>query len=557
MSGRPAIPLKVRQGGWRQPSVALDAAAAPALPGCVTESQHGSVRHRPQRHHPSPSSRWAETPWCARPRLRGIHTLKPDLRPLRDQITTSPIYRHPAFSHDARGTDPARCCIDDDEFFYDLLVGLCAGAARGHPGGGTGRRPAAASDQAPDGTCAAGRPASVPHLGSPPSYFVYGSPHNQLNRLPAMVVLLPPTMGSAGHEIIPAPPDDLHRWPAKVISVLTGGEVDDDSTISVRYNGRCFCIHMSPRFLHNSPKATALYLRNLQAIHPEGPGEFEDILDEDVYRWVIQLFLPILMRLAPEPLPSFDPDKIRTREAKPLLSEYLFPETFGCRLEAIDETFIPRHTDNHGGLIASRTWLNEDTLNDLETWARFFDPSEIEVYFTKPEHALDRMPTKSFGIGITGGPLNMELDVYKNIHTSGLSEGVLVGRLVGIAHEHEGNSTLGLLLRYIDHRGTLYNAVEDDPGPELRAKWAAQINKAVNELHKIGSVWGDAKPENVLIDKEDNAWITDFEGGYTHGWVDPDKAGTVEGDLQGLQRTIRFIFEGPQDNTCSSPGEVS
>lgn len=330
---------------------------------------------------------------------------------------------------------------------------------------------------------------------------------------------------------------------------------------------------MSPRFLHNSPKATGLYPRNLRAIHPEGPGEFDGVLDEDVYEWAIQLFLPIFTRLAPEPLPSFDPDKIRSGEAKPLLSEYLFPETFGCRLEAVNEVFIPRHIDDNGGLVVPRTWLDGDTLDDLETWARFFDPSEIEVYFTKPEHALHRIPTKvrvdldgsgqkttcffkPFGLGITRGPLHRELNAYKNIHTSGLGEDVHVGALVGIAHEHKGDSTLGLLLRYIDHRGTLYDAVEDDPGPELRRKWAAQIDKAVDELHRVGSIWGDAKPQNILIDKEDNAWVTDFEGGYTHGWVDPDKAGTVEGDLQGLQRTIRFIFEGPQDDKQDSSQQV-
>ncbi|CAM6002792.1 unnamed protein product [Sphagnum balticum] len=32
-------------------------------------------------------------------------------------------------------------------------------------------------------------------------------------------------------------------------------------------------------------------------------------------------------------------------------------------------------------------------------------------------------------------------------------------------------------------------------------------------------------------------------GGYTEGWVDPDKAGTVDGDLQGLANIVNFIFE--------------
>ncbi|UNI23241.1 hypothetical protein JDV02_009074 [Purpureocillium takamizusanense] len=320
---------------------------------------------------------------------------------------------------------------------------------------------------------------------------------------------------------------------------------------------------MSQRFLRNSPIATALYLKYLRAIQPDGPGEFDGILDEDVYSWIVGLFSPIFKRLAPDPFPSFDPDAIRGGLATPLLSEYLFPDTFGCRLDAEDEEFIPRHTDNHGGLVPSRTWLDDGVLDELEQWARFFDPSDIEVYFSNPEHALDRMPTlvkvrldgvgqpttcffKSFGSGITGGPLNRELDVYRNIHTSGLKEDTMVGRLVGVVHENKHDSTLGLLLRYIDHRGTLYDAVQGNPPGQLRHKWAAQIEKAVHELHRIGSVWGDAKPENVLVDRDDNAWITDFEGGYTYGWVDPGVAGTVEGDLQGLQRIIRFIFDGPQ-----------
>ena len=52
------------------------------------------------------------------------------------------------------------------------------------------------------------------------------------------------------------------------------------------------------------------------------------------------------------------------------------------------------------------------------------------------------------------------------------------------------------------------------------------------------------KAANVLIDKDNNAWIIDFGGGYTEGWVDRDKAGTVEGDLQGLANIMDFISDG-------------
>jgi len=68
----------------------------------------------------------------------------------------------------------------------------------------------------------------------------------------------------------------------------------------------------------------------------------------------------------------------------------------------------------------------------------------------------------------------------------------------------------------------------------------------VKELHRVGAVWGDAKTDNILIDKDSNAWVIDFEGGYTEGWVDEDRAGTKEGDLQGLGKILDRIF-----NTCA------
>ncbi|EFY84560.1 hypothetical protein MAC_09406 [Metarhizium acridum CQMa 102] len=66
---------------------------------------------------------------------------------------------------------------------------------------------------------------------------------------------------------------------------------------------------------------------------------------------------------------------------------------------------------------------------------------------------------------------------------------------------------------------------EDDPGQVLGDKWAAQVGKAVYELHRISGVWGDANPDDVLMDEENNAWITNFDDGYTHGWLDADKGG--------------------------------
>ncbi|KAI0551790.1 hypothetical protein F4679DRAFT_593205 [Xylaria curta] len=353
---------------------------------------------------------------------------------------------------------------------------------------------------------------------------------------------------------------DKNRNPivsAKVIEVLTGGEMDDDATVSVRFNGRRFNVHLSPTFFQNSPETTALYLKYLQALHPFGPGEFEGIHHEDVYEWIIALFNPLFIQLAPEPLPSFDPEKIRSGEAKPLLSEYLFPQTFGCRLEAVDEISIPRYIDNHGGLITSRSYLDGSLLDDMEDWTRFVDPSEIEVYFQKPEDALDKFPRR-VRVDLDGSGhmttcfFKGEIKAYERIHQANFGPDVRIGRLCGVAHDESDDTTLGLLLAYIDHRTTLYDAVEDDTPLALKQKWARQIEDTLKELHRIGVIWGDATAGNVIIDKENNVVITDFEGGYTDGWVDAEKAGTVEGDLQGFQKIMRFLFQHNTNDASDS-----
>lgn len=61
-------------------------------------------------------------------------------------------------------------------------------------------------------------------------------------------------------------------------------------------------------------------------------------------------------------------------------------------------------------------------------------------------------------------------------------------------------------------------------------------------LLEIGVVWGDAKTDNVVIDdRNGGAVVVDFGRGNTVGWVDPDKYGTVEGDLQGPDKIIEAL----------------
>ncbi|PGG97409.1 hypothetical protein AJ80_09700 [Polytolypa hystricis UAMH7299] len=71
--------------------------------------------------------------------------------------------------------------------------------------------------------------------------------------------------------------------------------------------------------------------------------------------------------------------------------------------------------------------------------------------------------------------------------------------------------------------------------------WVCQIRESIDFLHGLGVCWGDAKADNVLVDCYGNAWIIDFGGGYTDGWVEESAKETMAGDLQGLQQIKKCL----------------
>ena len=54
-----------------------------------------------------------------------------------------------------------------------------------------------------------------------------------------------------------------------------------------------------------------------------------------------------------------------------------------------------------------------------------------------------------------------------------------------------------------------------------RQRWKTQIDDTVAQLHANGIIWGDVKDANVLIERKTrDAWLIDFGGSVTDGWVD-------------------------------------
>src|SRR6266480_4022953 len=117
-----------------------------------------------------------------------------------------------------------------------------------------------------------------------------------------------------------------------------------------------------------------------------------------------------------------------------------------------------------------------------------------------------------------------ELHALRRIPDACLALSVRVPKLLGLVRSKR-NDIIGILEEYIQpsaEPSTLRRVNVEAIAESRRRKWASQIRHSVSILHGIGVVWGDAKAENVLIDVDDNAWIIDFGGSWTEGWVDKE-----------------------------------
>ncbi|KAF5707947.1 serine threonine kinase [Fusarium mundagurra] len=336
---------------------------------------------------------------------------------------------------------------------------------------------------------------------------------------------------------------DIARWQVH--------DTEDDCDLIIRSNsGHVFYCHICPSQFIRSPSVTAQHFKCLQLLR-SGEVEIDDFYEDDAFEWLLGCFEPLITNR----LSSSELDVV----AEPTLADYFFPkQSFICSLSALDDRLMPRELDTKDHWWSSPiVKFDDDFLEDLNTWTECYTPSQVRICYAGPDESLIKPPKYTTVTSKDGEPLTcffkkfelsfgsrharQELMTLKKIIEAKIPPPpeAYICRLKGVVRE--GGGLLGMLFTWIPSKGVLSKARAAASPPELRKRWATQIQRSVDLLHKNGIIWGDAKAENVLIDQNDDAWVVDFGGGYTVGWVDEDKAGTLEGDRQGLVKILNML----------------
>ncbi|CAJ0551308.1 Ff.00g112380.m01.CDS01 [Fusarium sp. VM40] len=328
-------------------------------------------------------------------------------------------------------------------------------------------------------------------------------------------------------------------------------ETETDCNLIIRStSGQVFYCHINPDKFIDSPTVLEQYLKCLKILQT-GEQEIDDFYDDDAYEWLSQSFATLITQL----LRSSGMDAV----VNPTLAHYLFPsKVYNIQLFAVDDKMGPEVVNSkHHGWINPIIEVDNDFIRELDQWTRSYATSDVQLCYDRPEDSLVKTPKrtiafnqdgqpvqcffKQFGLSFGSSHAKKELEAMKKITLaqSRPPPDTFICRLIGVIREN--SKIFGMLFAWIDAECVLSKARAAKTPATLRGRWLSQINRSVQWLHEEGIVWGDAKADNVLIDKNENAWIIDFGGSYTPGWVDKDKAETLEGDYQGVGKINEML----------------
>lgn len=312
------------------------------------------------------------------------------------------------------------------------------------------------------------------------------------------------------------------------------GGIGSDCELSISCNNQYFKILLSRKLLPDSSLAGSLLRRLDAAVESQDELEMNDI-EEEIAGIVCEACQPIFRRLAPAV------DK-GTKQAD--LQTFLNPQISYFQLAIVDgnakliqqDSIETISTPHYGWEIDDQT-LSHFLASDIQVLEEFRRNAILKVSVRGEERCC------KLAFEETRDAIKREFECLKTISESRLPPTARVPRLIGLVQSHS-NSVIGILEEYVNPSSeapTLGHFDIELVAITRRRKWASQIRETVMMLHKIGVIWGDGKADNILVDADDNAWVVDFGGSWTNGWVDKELAGTVQGDEQALRKIDRYL----------------
>ncbi|OQV10981.1 Protein kinase domain-containing protein [Cladophialophora immunda] len=351
---------------------------------------------------------------------------------------------------------------------------------------------------------------------------------------------------------------------ANEISVVQihGGD-GDGAEIVLELNGKFIAVSIFPNHsTHNDHNGECENLAEghlidlLSRAATDCFGDDDD--DDDEYDNIINRVLDIILSAGGPIFTEVAPSPTLGLSTQTLYS-LLHPETvhFRFKTEHGKQLLVP--------IKASEAYASSELQPDDNIDSDFLINGELPVYSSREIYILEafvgrgavsrvlvdgqEMLCKAHATGLFDLNLQQELTTLLKIEKSlsTTSRTIQVPRLCGYVEDAERGCIVGLLRQWIPPAafgGKLGRINITTISRGRREKWATQIRETVDQLHEIGVIWGDGKASNIIIDDQDNAWLIDFGGGWTEGWVDKEVADTVEGDEQAVNSIVNFLGVG-------------
>ncbi|KAF2118029.1 hypothetical protein BDV96DRAFT_571286 [Lophiotrema nucula] len=318
------------------------------------------------------------------------------------------------------------------------------------------------------------------------------------------------------------------------ISVQAAVFGPDESYIVAVCMGTRFDIEVRADNLQGSP-----YLDEyIKLAAPLDNSDFED--DEDAVEalldWVYRPLRPRFQALTP-----IDPHTIT-------LQRSFFPPSIHVEVVVLDGVLTAKPVDDR-----EMRWPTEGMIEWRESYASPYIPrikaSDLTVVAAHHNDnptcdVPQRVRTKDgilrfFKDCTNTSQILRELEIASRIWEQGLYENLRISRVHGIAMSDDDNYMLGLVLDLIRTEHGNLNRPELKSQTHFHAKWAEQVRHIITVLHANDIVWGDVHPGNIVIDRNDDAWVVDFGGGYIEGFVPRKLKETKKGDWEGFNKIFK------------------